>query len=78
MAVTSPRLADNHDYRECFYDSQPDRGRAAQVCPRYPCRVYREGYEHGRADGFADGHGAGYSAGYGDGQAAAQGQDGTG
>ena len=46
-----PRPADNHDYRECFYASQPDRGRAAQVCDRFPCRVYREGHQHGHADG---------------------------
>lgn len=63
MAVTSPRPADNHDYRECFYDSQPDRGRPAQVCPRFPCRVYREGYQHGHDDGQATGYAAGYAAG---------------
>jgi hypothetical protein len=67
MAVTCPRAADNHDYRECFYDSQPDRGRPAQVCPRFPCRVYREGYQHGRDDGQATGYAAGYAAGYGKG-----------
>ena len=75
MAVR--RSADNHDYRECFYDSQPDRGRALQVCPRFPCRVYREGYEHGRhdgylkgaADGYAKGYQAGYATGYDDGYA---------
>jgi hypothetical protein len=82
MAVTSPRPADNHDYRECFYDSQPDRRRAAQVCPRFPCRVYREGYQHGYADGrsagYSAGYAAGYAEGYSDGQAAAQGQDGAG
>jgi hypothetical protein len=58
------RAADNHDYRECFYDSQPDRGRAAKVCDRFPCRVYREGHEHGFADGFAKGCAVGYADGY--------------
>jgi flagellar biosynthesis/type III secretory pathway protein FliH len=34
------------------------------VCPRFPCRVYREGHEHGQADGYAKGHAAGYAEGY--------------
>jgi hypothetical protein len=63
MAVSGPRATDNHDYRECFYDTQPDRGRAVQVCARFPCRVYREGHEHGYADGNAAGYAAGYAAG---------------
>lgn len=70
----SQRVADNHDYRECFYDSQPDRGRAAQVCARFPCRLYREGREHGHAQGYAEGyakgHTDGYAKGYPDGIAA--------
>jgi len=56
--------ADTHDYRECFYDTQPDRRRAAQACARFPCRIYREGHEHGHHDGYARGHGAGYGDGY--------------
>jgi hypothetical protein len=63
------RLSDNHDYRECFYASQPDRGRAAQVCDRFPCRVYREGHQHGFADGFPRGYAVGYAKGYQDGYA---------
>jgi len=63
------RPADNHDYRECFYASQPDRGRAAQVCDRFPCRVYREGHQHGFADGFPRGYAVGYAKGYDDGYA---------
>jgi hypothetical protein len=35
-------------------------------CPRYPCRIYREGY----ADGYGDGNAAGYAAGSADGYAA--------
>ena len=60
--TSGQRAADNHDYRECFYDSQPDRGRAAQVCPRFPCRVYREGHQHGYADGYDDGFPDGIAA----------------
>jgi hypothetical protein len=63
------RPADNHDYRECFYASQPDRGRAAQVCDRFPCRIYREGHQHGLADGHAAGYAVGYAKGYDDGYA---------
>ncbi len=59
-----PRGDSGHDYRECFYDSQPDRGRAARDCARFPCRVYREGHEHGYTDGRSAGHGQGYAAGY--------------
>jgi len=44
---------DGHDYRDCFYDSQGDWNRAASDCPRYPCRVYREGHQHGYAAGQA-------------------------
>jgi len=63
------RPAETHDYRECFYDSQPDHRRPAQVCDRFPCRVYREGYQHGHADGYLEGNAAGYGAGYAAGQA---------
>ena len=42
-------------------------------CDRFPCRVYREGYEAGQAAGFASGYAAGradgYTEGYGDGRA---------
>jgi hypothetical protein len=69
---------DTHDYRECFYDTQPDRGRPAQVCDRFPCRVYREGYQHGYADGNAAGYGAGYGAGYAAGMASCPGSHGGG
>lgn len=56
--------ADNHDYRDCFYDSQPDRGRPARDCDRFPCRVYAEGHAHGDADGYARGYAQGYADGY--------------
>jgi hypothetical protein len=75
QAKTAPRTrtasggtgqrADTHDYRECFYASQPDRGRARHDCERFPCRIYREGHEHG----YQDGHPAGYAKGYADGYA---------
>jgi hypothetical protein len=42
-------------------------------CERFPCRVYREGYEAGHASGsasgYAAGHADGYADGYGDGAA---------
>ena len=60
-----------HDYRQCYYDSLPDRGRAAQDCDRFPCRIYREGRAHGYDDGhtrgYATGYAEGYDAGYRDG-----------
>jgi hypothetical protein len=57
-----PRPApDNHDYRECFYDTQPDRRHAAQICDRFPCRVYREGHEH-VLNGAKDSYGFGVFA----------------
>lgn len=37
-----------------------------EYCERFPCRVYKEGYQ----EGYADGHGAGYSSGMADGYAA--------
>ena len=53
-----------HDYQLCS-----DRD-----CPRFPCRVFREGREAGYHDGydagFADGYGAGYGAGFADGYSA--------
>ena len=69
----NPKQADTHDYRQCYYDSQPARGRAAQDCDRFPCRVYREGrahgYDDGHAKGYAEGWAKGYDAGYRDGYA---------
>lgn len=49
-----------HSYDEC-----PDSD-----CPRFPCRVYREGRERGQAEGFAAGQAAGNAEGYGAGFAA--------
>lgn len=40
-------------------------------CPRFICRVYKEGY----ADGYGDGNAAGYAAGHADGYA--EGADGA-
>jgi hypothetical protein len=73
MARTEPprqggfmaRRDHEHHYSECGQDD----------CPRFPCRVYKEGYvrgyeegsaagyETGLADGFADGFQAGIAAG---------------
>ena len=45
-------------------------------CDRFPCRVYREGYEAGHAAGSASGYAAGradgYAEGYADGRADAE------
>lgn len=47
----------DHEYQLC---SDPD-------CPRFPCRVYREGYVAGHADGSASGEAIGYARGVSDG-----------
>jgi hypothetical protein len=43
-------------------------------CPRFPCRMYhngyRAGYRKGYADGYADGYARGYAEGYGAGYSA--------
>jgi len=71
--------SNRHDYRECFYDSQPDRGSLApHECPRFPCRVFREGHELGYQRGHGAGHAAGYAAGYADGLASCPGPHGGG
>jgi hypothetical protein len=45
------------------------------TCPRFPCKVWREGYlagyEAGKADGAAEAYVAGYQAGFQAGMAAA-------
>lgn len=61
---TRQRAAEAHDYRECFHASQPDRGRAAQDCGRFLCRVYREGHENGYQVGYEAGYATGYAEGY--------------
>jgi len=39
-----------------------------ELCPRLPCRMfkdgYRKGYDRGYADGYRDGYSAGYAAGW--------------
>jgi flagellar biosynthesis/type III secretory pathway protein FliH len=48
-----------------------------ELCPRLPCRMfkdgYRKGYDRGYEDGYAAGYGAGYSAGFAAGVAAGAG-----
>ena len=46
-----------HEYQTCDDED----------CPRFPCRVYREGFANGRAVGYAEGYGTGYAEGYSDG-----------
>jgi hypothetical protein len=36
-------------------------------CERFPCRVYREGYEAGHGAGYSAGHAAGQAEGYAEG-----------
>jgi hypothetical protein len=52
-------LGQAHDYRSC---SDPD-------CPRFACKVYREGRDAGEAAGQAEGYTEGYAEGYCDGTA---------
>jgi hypothetical protein len=59
MALASGR-DDHPDYREC---TDAD-------CPRYPCRIYREGFRDGRDVGRREGYAEGYPDGYIDGYAA--------
>ena len=47
-------LGQQHDYQSC---GDPD-------CPRFACKVYKEGYGDGHGDGSADGWSAGYADGY--------------
>ncbi|MGO9078884.1 MAG: hypothetical protein ACLQDY_07540 [Streptosporangiaceae bacterium] len=54
-----PGRDDHPHYCEC---NDPD-------CDRFPCRVYREGYEAGYAAGHAAGHATGYAEGYTEGHA---------
>ena len=48
------RRAEEHHYTEC---TDPD-------CPRFPCKVYKEGAQSGYWRGWADGETAGFAAGY--------------
>ncbi|MQA06777.1 MAG: hypothetical protein GEV07_30140 [Streptosporangiales bacterium] len=61
----------NHDYRECFQKSAGTRFAAAHDCPKYPCRIYREGHTNGLEVGRQLGHATGYSEGYSTGYAEA-------
>ena len=51
-----------HEYQTCDDDD----------CPRFICRVYKEGFANGHWVGYADGQASGYGEGYGDGYAAAE------
>jgi hypothetical protein len=53
-----PALKAEHDYQVC---ADPD-------CPRFACRVYKDGYAAGHADGSAAGYGEGYAEGYATGE----------
>jgi hypothetical protein len=57
MAVTDTE----HDYSTCRDED----------CPRFPCRVYKEGAEAGYDAGFAAGYGEGYADGFAEGFSAA-------
>lgn len=51
-----------HEYTTCDDDD----------CPRFICRVYKEGFENGQSAGYASGQAAGYAEGYGEGYVAAE------
>lgn len=51
-----------HEYTTCDDDD----------CPRFICRVYKEGFENGHGAGYAGGQAAGYAEGYGEGYVAAE------
>lgn len=55
------RDANRHEYADC----------RDPFCKRFPCKVYREGYEAGKQDGYSDGYDEGYSDGFAAGSAAA-------
>lgn len=54
------RRNDEHRCSECGQDD----------CPRFPCRVYKEGYVRGYAEGAAAGYAAGQADGFAEGYAA--------
>jgi hypothetical protein len=66
MGFTAATQAE-HRYQTC----------TDEWCDRFPCRVYREGYEAGHAtgsaSGYAEGRADGYTNGYADGRADAPG-----
>jgi hypothetical protein len=55
-------MPDDHPH----YSDCPDAD-----CPRFPCRVWREGYAAGHAAGYAAGAADGYAQGVSDGAQAA-------
>ena len=57
------RRDEEHYYADCL---DPD-------CPRFACRVFKEGAEAGYWRGFVDGESTGFAAGFSAGMAAASG-----
>ena len=64
MGVVNGDRASEHLAETCTDDN----------CPRFPCRIYKQGYQagygRGHQDGYDEGHAAGYGAGYSAGYAA--------
>jgi hypothetical protein len=54
MPALRPQSQQAHDYQTC---RDPD-------CPRFPCRVYKEGYAEGHSVGYAEGYADGFADGY--------------
>lgn len=54
LPALRPSSQQAHDYQTC---TDPD-------CPRFPCKVYKEGAEAGHASGYASGYGDGFADGY--------------
>jgi hypothetical protein len=49
--------ADEHRYDRCGDGN----------CPRFPCQVYKQGFEDGHRRGYDEGHAEGYDEGHRDG-----------
>jgi len=49
-----PKPGGSHEYTSCDDDD----------CPRFPCRVYKEGRRDGKIEGFQLGYAKGYAEGY--------------
>ena len=54
MAAARSKADTDHDYRMC----------GDEDCPRFPCRVYKEGYARGYLDGSISGYAQGFGEGY--------------
>jgi hypothetical protein len=61
--ATRPGRGNNDHYAELCRDD---------LCPRLPCRMFKDGYQYGYHKGYEEGYVAGYGAGYAAGFSAGQ------